>query len=364
MILFSNPKKNYTRKKNKINQSLIKALNSGLYINSAQVKKFEKNFSNYLSVKYCVGVGNATDAIYLSLLALNIGEGDRVIVPSHTATGTVLAIINTGAKPIFVDIDPNSYNINHLLINRNIIKSAKAIILVHLYGQSTEMDEFIKISKKFNIPIIEDCSQAAGAKYKNKKVGSIGLMGCFSFFPTKNLASYGDGGLISTNNKKYEKKLRSLKEYGWNNKRDTIYRGINSRLDEIHAAILNVKLKYLDVDNNERRFLANRYNEKIKNKEIIKPLESKNCFHVYHLYVIRTKYRNKLISLLNKNNIFPGIHYKIPVHKQKIFKKYSTNKLKITEQFSNEILSLPIYPGLKVSEQNKIIKIINNFTNS
>ena len=306
-------------------------------------------------------MGNATDAIYLALRMLKVGKGDYVITPSHTATGTVLAIINTGAKPIFIDVKESDFNIDSSLITKKFLKLAKAIILVHLYGQPCHMDDFIYFSNKFKIPIIEDCSQAAGAKYKNKKVGSMGVMGCFSFFPTKNLSSYGDGGLISTNNNIYEKKLRSLKEYGWNKNRDTISRGINSRLDEIHAAILNVKLKFLDSDNKERRLIASRYNKKITNKKIIKPLENQTSYHVYHLYVIRTKFRNKLIKKLNENNIFPGVHYRLPVHEQKIFKKYAKNNLKITEKISNEIVSLPIFPGLKISQQNKIIKIINNF---
>ena len=361
MITFSDPKKNYLRLKSKINKKLLETLNSGFYINSNEVKTFEKNFSKYLNVKHCIGVGNATDAIFLSLKLLGVGTGDYVITPSHTATGTVLAIINTGAKPIFIDINDSNFNINFDLIKNSYLNLAKAIILVHLYGQPCKMDNFISYSKKFKIPIIEDCSQAAGATYKNMKVGSIGDLGCFSFFPTKNLGSYGDGGLISTNNNIYEKKLRSFKEYGWNKNRDTILKGINSRLDEIQASILNVKLKYLDSDNKERRFLATRYNKEITNPKIIKPIEEKFCYHVYHLYVIKTKYRKKLINTLNKNNIFPGIHYKLPVHKQKIFKKYSNNNLKITEKVSKEIISLPIFPGLKSSEQNKIIKIINNF---
>lgn len=362
MILFSNPKINFKKKQDQIRKNINKFLNSGLYINSKQVKLFENNFSKYLGVKNCIGVGNATDAIFLSLRVLGIGKGDYVITPSHTATGTVLAIINTGAKPIFIDINEEDFNINPLLITKKNLKSAKAIICVHLYGQPCQMDKLNSISKKYKIPIIEDCSQSAGANYKNKKVGSIGKIGCFSFFPTKNLSTYGDGGLISTNDNSIAKKLRSLKEYGWDNNRNTIYQGINSRLDEMHAGILNVKLNFLDKDNKERRDLAKRYNNKIKNNLIIKPNEGINNYHVYHLYVIRTKLRDKLIKILNNNNIFPGIHYKLPTHEQKIFKKFSSKNLNVTEKISKEIISIPIYPGLKITEQNKIIKILNNFS--
>lgn len=361
MIIFSNPKKLYDNHKKEIDQVIKSTLNSGSYINSLQVANFEKNFAKYIDIKHSVGVGNATDAIFISLLALGIEKKDEVITVSHTAAGTVIPISKVGAKPIFVDIDLKNYNIDLDLLEKKISLKTKAIIAVHLYGQSVDMNRLKKISIKYKIPIIEDCSQAAGALHNNQKLGSFGNVSCFSFFPTKNLSGYGDGGMICTNNKLLFKKIKIIREYGWDKNRNLVTLGTNSRLDEIQAAILNVKLKYLDKNNNERINIAKKYSKHITNKKITLPVVSKNNKHVFHLYVIRLKLRNKLIQELNKHKIFPGIHYKKPIHRQKFYSKYNKYSLPNTVIASNEVLSLPIYPGLKSFEQNKIIKIINNF---
>jgi len=268
MIYFNYPKKVYLKYKNEINKSIQRVLISGNYINSKELCKFENSFAKYLNVKNCIGAGNATDSIFLCLRSLNIKHGDEVITVSHTATGTVAAIANTGAIPVFVDIDENTYNINTNLIEKQITKKTKAIVAVHLYGQSCSMENLYYIANKKGIPVIEDCSQSAGSKYKNKYLGSIGLFGCFSFFPTKNLSCIGDGGLVSCNSNYFASKIRNLREYGWNKNRNARYIGINSRLDEIQAAILNVKLKYLNKDNIERRKIAKLYNQKIINSNI------------------------------------------------------------------------------------------------
>ena len=360
MIFFNYPKSIFQLYKKEILKKIQEVLDSGIYSRSRELILYEKEFSKYINVKYSVGVGNATDSIYLALKSLNIGYKDEVITVSYTATGTAIGIANTGAIPVFVDIDENDYNIDVNLISRSITKRTKAIVVVHLYGQSCDMDKLLKIAKKNQLYIIEDCSQSAGGLYKNKKLGSIGDIGCFSFFPTKNLSAIGDGGILSTNKKSIYEKVLALREYGWDKNRNAKFIGINSRLDEIQAGILNVKLKYLDNDNNERNKIANFYLKEIKNKKIMLPKKNVFCYHAYHLYVVRCKQRNKFLKYLQMNNVIAGVHYKLPVHKQKIFIN-SKCLLPFTERLSKEVVSLPIYPGLKKNNLRFITDLINKF---
>ena len=360
MIYFNFPKSVYLKYREKINKTILNVLNSGNYVKSKELNKFEKKFAQYIKTKFAVGVGNATDAIFVALKALNIGYGDEIITVSHTATGTAMGILNTGAKPVFCDISKRDFNIDISLISKKITKKTKAIVIVHLYGQSCEMKDLLYLAKKKGLPVIEDCSQSTGGKYKKRYLGSLGVFGCFSFFPTKNLSCIGDGGMITTNDSFYYKKINYLREYGWDENRNAQLVGINSRLDEIQAAILNVKLKYLNKDNNERRSIANYYNKNINNYKILKPLEKPNCYHVYHLYVIRCKNRDKLIRELRKKEIFAGIHYTKAVHQQQLFDG-NKNYLPITDKISKEVLSLPIYPGLRKKSLKKVIDVINNF---
>ena len=346
MIIFNNPKSIYEKYKKEINKNILKVLQDGKYIKSKELDIFQKNFAKFNQVKFAVGVGNATDAIYISLKSLNIKKGDEVITVSHTATGTVMAILNTGATPIFCDISEDDYNIDLNLIESKITNKTKAIVVVHLYGQSCDLTKLLSITKKYKIPLVEDCSQAAGSKFKKKYLGSFGDFGCFSFFPTKNLSCFGDGGMIISNKISYKNKIECFREYGWDKNRNARYIGINSRLDEIQAAILNIKLKYLNKDNIERREIAKYYNKNIQNKKIIKPLQNHNSYHVYHLYVIRLKNRKYLIQKLINENIIPGIHYKKAVHQQKLLAKYKYN-LPVTEKIVDTVLSLPIYPSRK-----------------
>jgi len=363
MIYFSFPKAGYLKYSNEIDQSIAKVLHSDRYIKGENVSDFEKNFSKYIGTKHSIGTGSATDALFLSLKALNIGFGDEVITVSHTATGTVAAIANTGANPVFADINNDSYTILIDGLEKKITNKTKAIIVVHIYGQSCEMDEVLHIANKYNLPVIEDCAQAAGAEYKGKKVGSLGTIGCFSFFPTKNLSCIGDGGLVTTNDKKIATKIRSLGEYGWDKNRNPQSIGINSRLDELQAAILNVKLKYLNDDNLERRKIASLYRDSIQNAKINHPVEFDYSHHVYHLYVITVdKNRIELIHYLNENQIYPGIHYALPVHKQKAYKKYLNNDLlRNTEKAIKQILSIPIYQGMEEEHIQKTINLLNNY---
>jgi len=361
MIFTSYPKISFINNKNKITKKISSIINKGNYINSYEVNKFEKDFSKFIGMKYAASVGNATDALFLSLKSLDISKGDKVITVSHTATATITAIMRTGADPIFIDIDEKDFNINLINIENKITKNTKAIVVVHLYGQSCEMNKLIKISNKFKIPLIEDCSQCAGSFFQNKRLGSLGLISCFSFFPTKNLSTIGDGGCVLSNNNKIIKKIKSLREYGWDKSRNSMFTGINSRLDEIHAGILNINLKNLDVYNKVRRKIANKYNEGIHNNLITLPKENDFNYHVYHHYVIRVKKRYKFLNYMKKYGFFLGIHYRLPVHKQKILKE-KNYKLPITEKISKEIVSLPIYFGLKINEQIKIIKAINSYS--
>ena len=358
MIFTSYPKISFIKNKKEIFKKISSIVNKGNYINSNEVHKFEERFSKFIGLKYAASVGNATDAIFLSLKSLNISRGDNVVTVSHTATATITAIMRTGAKPVFVDINEDDFNLDTSKLEKKINSETKAIIAVHLYGQSCDLKKLIKIANSFKIPLIEDCSQCTGSFFHNKRLGSLGMISCFSFFPTKNLSTIGDGGCVLSNNSKIIKKIKSLREYGWDNLRNSTSTGINSRLDEIHAGILNIQLKNLDTFNNERRKIAKLYNTKINNKKIVKPIENKYSYHVYHHYVIKVKERDQFLKYMKKNGIFLGIHYKLPVHKQKIL---SDRKfvLPITEKISRQIVSLPIYVGLTKKLQSNIIKLIN-----
>lgn len=342
MILCANPKEQYLSHKNEIKQAIDKVLESGWYVLGQEVKEFEKEFANFVGSKYSVGVASGTDAIFLSLKALDIGIGDEVITVSHTATATVSAIEATGAKAIFVDIEEEYFTIDVCQIEKAITSKTKAIIPVHIYGQSCDMDELLRITKENNLYLIEDCAQANGTKYKNKDVGSMGDLGCFSFFPTKNLGALGDGGAITTNSKEIYEKLLMLRQYGWDKNRESKFQGYNSRLDELQAAVLRVKLKYLKEDITKRNDVANLYYKYLKDTDFILPKVRDNCYHSYHLFVIKVNNRDKVLKLLRENNIMAMIHYDNPVHLNEAYKKGFD--LPVTEKIVNNILSLPLYP--------------------
>jgi dTDP-4-amino-4,6-dideoxygalactose transaminase len=363
MIFFANPKSEYTYLKKKIDNKIKKILNSNSYILGNEVEKFEKNFSKYLGNKFSVGVSNGTDALILALQAINIKKGDQVITTSHTAFATIAAIVDVGATPVFVDINENDYTIDTSKIEKKITKNTKAIIAVHIYGNPVNVKELIKIKKKYNIFLIEDCAQAHGAEYDKIKVGNFGDFACFSFYPTKNLSTFGDAGIISTNHKRMYQKLKLLREYGWIKKNLSLQKGSNKRLDELHAGILNVKLDYLDKFNNNRISIAKDYLTKIKSNKIILPKVDRFKKHVFHLFVIRVKNkkRNNFLNYLKKNKIYAGIHYPLPNHKQKPFLEYSTTDLPVTERITKDIVSIPIYPLLSKKEVHKIIRVINYY---
>lgn len=345
-ISFSGLSEQYNDIKSEIDSAIADVLKSGWYILGKELKSFEEEFAKYCGVKYAVGCASGTEAIALSLMALNIKQGDEVITVPNTAVPTISAISMTGAKPVLVDID-KYFLIDTSKIEKAITKKTKAILPVHLYGQAADMDKINKIAAKFNLKVIEDAAQAHGAQYKNKKTGSLADLGCFSFYPTKNLGCFGDGGAVTTNDKALYERLQMLRNYGQKERYYHAIEGINSRLDEIQAAVLRIKLKYLDEWNNKRKKIAGFYNGLLKNVCAI-PLERKESNHIFHLYVIKTKNRQKLQAYLKEKGIDTLIHYPIPVHLQKAYVqlKYANGDFPVTEQCAQEILSLPMHPHL------------------
>lgn len=360
-IKFLDLKKHHSSLNTVLTSKFKKVLNSGSYILSEEVENFEKEFSNYCNTKYCIGVGSGLDALVLVLKAYGIGKGDEVIVPSNTFIATWLAVSNVGAKPIPVDPNIKTYNINADLIEHCITKKTKAIIVVHLYGQPAEMSKIKILAKKYKLKLIEDAAQAHGAKFKNKIVGSLGDAAAFSFYPGKNLGAIGDAGAITTNDKNLRDRCKELRNYGSNKKYHNIIKGYNSRLDELQAALLRVKLKKLDLNNKKREKIAKLYMTEIIEKDIL-PYTPHWCNPVWHLFVINVKNRDKLSDYLKKNGIETIIHYPISPHLQKAYKKDMPNiKLKVAEELQETVLSLPIGPHLDVRSIKYISSKINNF---
>jgi dTDP-4-amino-4,6-dideoxygalactose transaminase len=342
----------------KVTKRVIK---SGWYILGDQLKSFEQSFADYCGTKYCLGVANGLDALVLILRALEIKNEDEVIVPAHTYIASVLAISAVGAKPVFVEPDIETFNINPELIEQKITKRTKAIMVVHLYGQVCEMNKIQKIAKKHNLKIIEDCAQAHGAMYKGKRVGNLGVAGGFSFYPGKNLGAIGDGGAITTNDETLYNKIKAKRNYGSHVKYENIYRGINSRLNELQSSFLSIKLNTLDEDNNNRRKVAKFYLENINNSKIVLPKVDNFAGHVFHLFVVKTKERDALKKYLFENGIETIIHYPIPPHKQNCYSELKHICLPITEEMSNEVLSIPISQVMNEDEVRKVVDVINSY---
>ena len=333
------------------------------YIGGIEDKEFEKAYAQYCDAEYCVGTGNGLDSLMLSLKALEIGQGDEVIVPSNTYIATALAVTYVGARLVFVEPDIRTFNINPTLIEAAITEKTKAIMPVHLYGQACDMDPIMVIAKKYNLFVIEDCAQAHGATYKGKKVGSFGDAAGFSFYPGKNLGALGDAGAAVTSDKLLAEKIRALGNYGSDYKYHHIYKGNNSRLDEMQAAFLSAKLPQLDKINEVRRKVANRYLNEITNSEIILPYVDKNCVPVWHIFGIRCKKRDKLEAFLNEREIGTNKHYPIPMHLQECYKDlgYKKGDFPIAEEISETQLSIPMYYGMSEEEIQYVIDSINEF---
>lgn len=333
------------------------------YIKGVECQSFEHSFAKYCNLKYCTGTGNGLDALILALKALGIKNGDEVIVPSNTYIATVLAVTYVGATPVLVEPDINTFNIEPSKIEEKITNKTKAIIPVHLYGQVCDMDNIMRIAKNHDLYVIEDCAQAHGALYKGKKAGSFGDVACFSFYPGKNLGALGDAGAVVSNNKEIIDKVCALGNYGSDYKYHHIYKGNNSRLDELQAAFLSVKLPYLDKMNEKRRRIASYYIDNIKNPEIILPYVIEDAVPVWHIFGIRCKRRDKLENYLNNNGISTNKHYPIPIHMQECYKDLGikVNGLPIAEEISSTELSLPMYYGMTNEEIQYVVNIINDF---
>lgn len=341
-----------------------RALDKSIFIHGEECEKFEQEFATYCGAKYCVGVATGLDALYLILRAMDIGTGDEVIVPSNTYIATALAVSYTGAKPVFVEPCIDTYNIDVTKIEQAITNKTKAIIAVHLQGRAADMDAVSAIAKRHNLQVIEDAAQAHGAKYKGKKVGTFGDAAGFSFYPGKNLGALGDAGCVVTNNKEIADKVRALGNYGSDYKYHHIYKGTNSRLDEMQSAFLRVKLPHLDKWNNDRRKIAKRYLSEIKNPLIKLPLVSTEEYeHIYHVFVIRCNRRDELEKYLANNGIVTVKHYPIPMHLQDAYSDLGIKKgeLPIAEEISATVLSIPMFYGMTDEQVDYVVERLNEF---
>lgn len=353
--------KDYLHVKKDVDRAVNKVLTSGWYILGRSVVEFEKQFAHYTGRKYCIGVANGMEALQISLIALGVGRGDDVITVSNTAVATALAITAVGAKPVFVDID-DYFHLDPSKLEKAITKKTKAIIPVHLFGQMTDMPAILKIAKKYNLSVVEDACQAHGASLMGKMAGSFGAIGCFSFYPTKNLGAYGDGGAIVTDNKKLYEASMMIRNYGQTNRYEHKVLGLNSRLDELQAAILSEKLKKMHFYIKKRNEIADVYRASLKDiREVVLPMVRPNSIHAYHLFVIQAQNRNKLQSYLAENGVESLIHYPIPIHKQECYKGYDNRRLSQTEYCAKNILSLPIHPFLETDEVKSVCNLIKNF---
>src|SRR5665648_528734 len=354
----------------RINRELKEATNrvidSNWYILGKEVENFESEFANYLGVKYCIGVGNGLEALHIILRAYGIGEGDEVIIPSNTYIATALAVSYTGATPVMVEPDEQTYNINPDLIEEKITKKTKVIMPVHLYGQACDVDPINEVAKKYNLKVIEDAAQAHGSTYKGRKCGTLGDAAGFSFYPTKNLGALGDAGAVATNDKELAEKVRVLSNYGSEKHYYNKYMGFNSRLDEMQAAILRVKLRHLDEFNKERKTIAQIYLKGLQDTNLILPYVPEWAEPVWHQFVVRTKERDELQEYLKSKGIGTLIHYPLPTHLQEAYKYlgYKKGDFPIAEKMANEVLSLPMWVGLSYIDIKKISRdIVKYFLN-
>ena len=346
----------YEVERAEILEGVEKVFRSGYLILGDSLKQFEAAFSSYCQIRYGVGVDNGTNAIFLALKALCIGAGDEVITVSNTAVPTVSAIVSTGATPRFVDIEPQTYHMEPKLLRSAINKKTKCIIPVHLFGQCVDLDPVMEIAKEYNLKVVEDCAQSHGATYKGRKAGSMGLAGTFSFYPTKPLGGYGDGGMVVTDDEEIDKKLRRLRFYGMEGIYYAEEHGYNSRLDELQAEILLRKLNHLDTYIIKRGELARRYDEILKGTSLVTPTTREGNEHVYYLYVCRHPERDRIITALKQKNIFVNISYPWPIHMMRGYSYlgYKEGDLPETEHAAKEIFSLPMYPMLSYEAQDKV----------
>lgn len=364
MILCANPSAQFYAHQTEIEDAVLAVMRGNTYVLGEQARALESEFAAYIGVPFAVGVANGTDALELAMRALCIGLGDEVITVSHTAVATIAAIEAVGAFPVLVDVDPDFYTLNAFQLEEVFSSKTKAVIAVHLYGQSADLELIGRFCKTKGIYLIEDVSQAHGAQWMGSRLGGIGDIACFSCYPTKNLGAIGDAGLITTRDEKLSDKIRSLREYGWVTRYVSDIPGRNSRLDELQAAILRVKLNYLDEDNKKRTKIATAYSNGIINNLISLPKQRENSKPVFHLYVVKCAVRNGLIEYLKQHNIHVGIHYPMPIHLQPAYigRVRTAKNMKVTETIAEEVVSLPIYPELSSEDVQMVVSTINAYT--
>jgi dTDP-4-amino-4,6-dideoxygalactose transaminase len=353
----------YNAIKDEVNEAVARVLESGWFILGQEVEAFEEEFSAYCGLSHGIGVGSGTEALHLALLACGVGPGDEVITVPHTAVATVAAIGLTGARPVFVDIDPASYTIAPDQLESRLTAQTRAVVPVHLYGQAADLDPILEIAQRRGLTVVEDCAQAHGVEYKGRRVGSFGRVACFSFYPTKNLGAYGDGGMVVTNDGALAQRVRLLRQYGWEKRYVSSLRGLNSRLDELQAAILRVKLRHLDKWNEARRARARLYDELLTGSGVVTPTEMDYGRHVYHLYVIRCPHRDALKDYLAEYGVGTAIHYPVPIHLQDAYRVlgYRRGDFSVTEACADEILSLPMYPELREDEVREVSDLVRGY---
>ena len=364
MIFCANPGASAQVHQVEIEEALQRVIHGNRYILGPELELLEKEFADYIGTRCAIGVANGTDALELALSCLGIGRGDEVITVSHTAVATVAAVEAAGAVPVLVDVDPIAYSLNPSNLESVISDKTKAVIAVHLYGQAADLNGIQRFCKQNNLELIEDVSQAHGARWNGQRLGSIGRVACFSCYPTKNLGAIGDAGLITTNDLELGKRIRMMREYGWEERYVSSLAGRNSRLDELQAAILRIKLRYLDENNKKRRHLASFYSEELKSTSLNLPRENfHESDHVFHLYVVKVKEREGLLKYLKEHDIHPGIHYPVPIHLQPAYSKRirCSDSMDTTEELSRTVLSLPMYPELELSQASEVVRTIKEY---
>jgi dTDP-4-amino-4,6-dideoxygalactose transaminase len=363
MITQTDPKAGYLAYEGEINAAIQAVLNSGRYVLAGEVQAFEEEFKNFIGARFAIAVASGTDALYLALKAIGIGSGDEVLTVPHTAVATVAAIEMCGAIPVLVDIDEETYTMDPERLQTAISPRAKAVLPVHLYGHPANMEEILEIAHRHGLAVVEDCAQAHGAMYGNKHVGTIGDISAFSFYPTKNLGAIGDGGLIATNDADLAEQAKLLRQYGWHERYVSQVIGWNSRLDELQAAILRVKLRHLARGNQQRRRLAELYGSGLRGLPVIAPVTKPGNRHVYHQYVIRCEKRDELQTFLAAHNISTLIHYPVPVHLQPAYRGRlgDLGSFPVSEQVAGEIMSLPLYPELPEAQIETVIRAIAEY---
>ncbi len=353
----------YRSMQHEMDQAMLAVVASSQFILGPDVQRFEQEYATYCGSRYAVGVDSGTSALELALRALGVGAGDEVITAANTFIATVLAISAIGARPVLVDVDPATYTISIPAIEKAITSRTRAIIPVHLYGQAADMDPILDLADRHRLAVLEDACQAHGARYKGKRVGSLGDLAAFSFYPAKNLGCYGDGGLVVTDSPQIAESVRMLREYGQRQKYVQTIKGYNHRLDTLQAAVLRTKLPHLDAWNAARRAHAQQYNRLLAEYGLILPTEADYAEHVYHLYVVRTTQREALQSYLKEHGIGTGIHYPIPIHLQEAFQDlgYGTGSFPVTEQCAAQTLSLPMYAELTTDQITQVAQCIGEF---